>query len=324
MKSAYRNFLLTAITLVACIVIMEFSLRAFVPVRNVGPSLSEYDPVYGRRLKADFTTTRITPEFEMRFTTNSHGFRGAEPIPSDLRPILFLGDSFTMGYGVSDGFEFPALIAKRLSSLDHWAGRPVLNAGIGDSGNGRPLKFLRAKGAEIAPKLVVIQVMENDFSDNLRERMFALNDQTDELLELDIPDPGGLAVAQSWIDKSPVLPDLHLVGFSREIVLVTKRSRPTKPTAEADRGDRLTYKLIEELLSFATGEQFETLLLAVGLRDDRLAKLRDLSARFLTDLIRMPSRKERPDLYYITDGHWNQAGHVQAADMIVDWMTQNP
>ena len=94
------------------LVLAELGVRAFVTVRNVGPSFTVFDPVYGKTLKRSFSCRRMTPEFTMRFTTNSLGFRGPEPERFPRRPILFIGDSFTMGYGVDDGQEFPAVVSR--------------------------------------------------------------------------------------------------------------------------------------------------------------------------------------------------------------------
>ena len=169
-----RNTGLVILSLVLSILVAEFFVRIFVTVRDVGPSFTTYDPYFGKRLKRSFNAERITPEFRMRLATNSFGFRGPEPtrFPSD--PVLFLGDSFTMGYGVSDGSEFPSRIDAELRRR-HGASAPtVVNAGIGDSGNGFWVKFLRLNAKTINPRLVVMQVLDNDFVDNVSEGLFAL------------------------------------------------------------------------------------------------------------------------------------------------------
>src|SRR6185295_7928209 len=109
-----RNSALFLLSLVASLGLAEVVVQAFVPVRDVGPSFTVYDPVLGKRLKASFSAERITPEFRMRLSTNSLGFRGPEPKAISSGPILFLGDSFTMGYGVRDGEEYPARVATEL------------------------------------------------------------------------------------------------------------------------------------------------------------------------------------------------------------------
>lgn len=120
----------------ACGAGLEILVRLFVPVRNVGPTFSVYDSVYGKRHKPSFQTVRSSPEFRMAFTTNSEGFRGPEE-PKRKGGVLFIGDSFTEGYGVNDGEEFPALVRDEMRKRMGRAAPPVWNAGIGDVGNGR-------------------------------------------------------------------------------------------------------------------------------------------------------------------------------------------
>ena len=64
----------------------EIAVRIFVPVRDVGPSFSVHDPFFGKRIKAGFSAERRTPEFRMRLTTNSLGFRGplVRPLPAGM------------------------------------------------------------------------------------------------------------------------------------------------------------------------------------------------------------------------------------------------
>ena len=124
--SPYINLALICISTLLTLALCEVVVRIFIPVRNVGPSLTIYDPVYGKRLKKNFTATRTTPEFTMQFTTNSLGFRGPEPEVFPYRPILFLGDSFTAGYGVNDGEEHresPDAASKREHGHDGEHGR---------------------------------------------------------------------------------------------------------------------------------------------------------------------------------------------------------
>lgn len=73
------------------------------PVRNIGPTFTEYDSNYGKKLKSNFKCIRIILEFRMQFSTNLLGFRRPEQMSYPHRFNLFLGDSFTLGYGVNDG-----------------------------------------------------------------------------------------------------------------------------------------------------------------------------------------------------------------------------
>ncbi len=79
-----------------------------------------------------------------------------------------------MGYGVNDGEEFVARVRETLNERSAEA-VPVINVGMGDNGNGRWVKFLRAEGEKYNPSLVVLQIHGNDFQDNIREQLFELS-----------------------------------------------------------------------------------------------------------------------------------------------------
>jgi hypothetical protein len=80
----YKNLCVLFVSVLSTLALCEVILRVFVPVRYIGPTVSIYDPIYGKRHKQSFTTRRITPEYSMQFTTNSFGFRGPEPAASLL------------------------------------------------------------------------------------------------------------------------------------------------------------------------------------------------------------------------------------------------
>lgn len=180
--------------LILALLLCEVLLRLFVDMPLVGPASTRYDPVYGKSLKAGLQCVRKGREYEARLSINSFGFRGPQWERLPHQPVLFLGDSFTFAAEVSDGQEFPALIQKALRKDPHFAGIDVINAGIGDNGQGYWLKFLQRQGPELDPRLVVLQHCNSDFADNLRERLYAL--KQGRLRELPVPPPSGIAVCK--------------------------------------------------------------------------------------------------------------------------------
>ena len=170
-----QNALLLLLSLCVALAFAEVLTRLFVPVRDVGPLFTVNDPVMGKRIKKNFRTVRVTPEFTMTFTSNSLGFRGPEPDSPPVNSLLFIGDSFTMGFGVNDGEEFPALIKAKLDAAFGRDDVNVVNTGMGDNGNGRWIKLLKNEVDPFKPQLVVLQVMDNDFEDNVREGYFSMS-----------------------------------------------------------------------------------------------------------------------------------------------------
>jgi hypothetical protein len=295
----------------------EVLVRAFVTVRNVGPAFTVYDPVYGKRLKANLHAWRIAPEFRFTINTNSLGMRDPEPGKSLREGIVFVGDSFTMGYGVQDGEAFPALVRKGLQRRGVTI--PVLNTGMGDNGNGRWVKFFDHDAARFHPRLVVFQVMANDFDDNVAEHLFEL-DASGALHELPIGPPGFMRRAQSLIDDVPGLPYSYLVGLAWMSAEAIESNRPavsTEGRGDDLPSDRLTYALVGAAVDKARVGGADVIGLLVGLTGQRRQKMAEIFAQRGLICLDGPNKKAAPALFFKVDGHWNAAGHRRAAELLL-------
>ena len=312
-----KNVVVVALAIVLTLGALEVAVRALVTVRNVGPAFTVYDPIYGKRLKANLHATRIAPEFRFTISTNSLGMRDPEPTKPVTAGIVFIGDSFTMGYGVGDNEAFPALIRARLASRGVTI--PVLNTGMGNNGNGRWVKFFEHDAAKFRPRIVVFQVMANDFDDDLAERLFRL-DTDGGLRELPIPPPGLARRAEMMIDDVPGLSYSHLVGLAwmaAEAAHTGRSGGSTEFSGEVRPGDALTFALVRTAVDKARASGADVIGLLVGLtgpRRERMMKI--FTDRGLTCLD-APTKKDAPDLYYKVDGHWNAAGQRRAADLLM-------
>jgi lysophospholipase L1-like esterase len=314
-----KRTLLLLLSLALSLICAEILVRVVVTVRDVGPAFTTYDSVSGKRLKRAFRGTRVTPEFTMTLTTNSLGFRGPEPNGAISDSILFLGDSFTLGYGVNDGEEFPARVAAALRERHGDRALPVVNAGIGDSGNGFWLRFLRSEAEATHPRLVVMQFLDNDLGDNVSERLYALTTEG-TLAELPTPPPGLMRRVQGVIEATPGLSSSYLVGLVRQFQLPGAASsavaEPTQPSR--DFALRLTTAIVEAALEACRERGWPVLGVLVGLDEDQGAAMRDALSRYGAYAIELPSKVDAPDLYYRVDGHWNAAGHADAARGVLE------
>ena len=327
-KSSWRRLMqTTALFLFSCVLTIalgELAVRLFIPVRNLGPTFSEYDPYYGKILKRNFRCERIAPEFSMIFSTNSYGFRGPEPDHFPNHCVLFLGDSFTSGYGVNDGEEFPDLVRKGLLRDGQANQRipPVVNAGLGNTGNSYWLRFLKAEGERYEPRFVVFAFCENDFADNTREQFYFL-DSSGTLR--DNPAPAtqeGARVFQRIVEAIPGLTYSHLVGLAREFFSEGMMTSAKAATANTDSlslpGDALTYKIVSDVFQFCRLHGWPAMFLTIGVEGPRLERLREISSNAGIPFLVAPLKKDRPDLYYHIDGHWNAAGHRFVSAMVLD------
>jgi hypothetical protein len=319
MSTRSKTFALFFTSLLITLLLLELIIRLFVPVRNVGPSFTEYDPTYGKSHKKNFSCTRITPEFTMQLTTNSLGFRGPEPPTFPSGGILFLGDSFTEGYGVNDGEEYPALVRREVERRREGNAIPVLNCGQGDIGNGRWLKFLRNEGDRFAPRLIFLQVMSNDFLDNGPEAFFSLNG--DSLIEHAPSPPSKLRVFQQIVDAVPGLSYSYLIGFLRQVSwILAKGANGSQPPERGEVNDRLTYRLIDTILAMSRHKGWKIAVLFVGLEGEQLEKTRAIADAHDVPIVETPQLRDRPDLFFKTDGHWNTLGHDHVARQVIAFL----
>lgn len=257
----------------------------------------------------------------MTFTTNSLGCRGPEPQRFPTNGILFIGDSFTEGYGVNDGEEFPALVRK---SMDERFGKeviPVVNAGMGNIGLGRWINFLRNEAKRYAPRLVVIEVMDNDFFDDLQERL-VIHAGGDSLIELEPAPPSKSRLLQGLFESIPGLSYSFLFGLVRQAFSTPQNAAGIPQTnEELASSDQLTYGIVETLLRICERNKWKTLVLLVGLEGRRHDAMQAVIRRHQMQVITTPTLRERPELFYTIDGHWNAKGHQFVANQVLDAIT---
>lgn len=315
-RFAWQNLIVLVIAIFGSVLVCELLVRWFVPVRNIGPRFSVYDPRFGKVLKKSFACTRFAPEFTMRFTTNSLGFRGPEPKEFPRRPILFLGDSFTSGYGVNDGEEFPELIRKGLETRFGPDTFPVVNAGSGNTGNAYWVKFLRSEGARFNPRLVVLQFCGNDFADNVEEGFFTLSPDASLVEHSPRAEEARLRSLQDIIEAIPGLSYSHLVALAAQAF--AHEGRPPDSTAENSINVRLTQRIIDEAISGCERRGWPVIGLSASEENAGLDSVTVVFQRHHIPFVRIPDKTHMPELYYKVDGHWNAAGHAYAARKLLD------
>lgn len=133
-----------------------------------------------------YTLRGIRPNAEFRhssvdgtwtFVTNSRGFRDTREFayakPEGTLRVLSLGDSHTQGYEVRQEATFSAVLERYLARRG--ARAEVLNAGVSGFSTAEALAFLENEGYKYRPDVVVLGFYANDFEDNLKAGLFALD-----------------------------------------------------------------------------------------------------------------------------------------------------
>jgi hypothetical protein len=182
MKRILGNVAVAAMSLTLALVAGEFLVRVLLADQNVLYPRYHTDYQYGKytlraaRPNAEFWYTSVDGKW--RFRTNSRGMRNERDFPYEKPAgafrVLNLGDSHTFGTEARQGFTFAAVTERML------AGRKLraegLNAGVSGFSTAEALAFLENEGVRYRPDVVVLGFYANDFEDNLKAGLFALED----------------------------------------------------------------------------------------------------------------------------------------------------
>jgi hypothetical protein len=129
------------------------------------------DPVLGHVLTPNFNGTLSRVDFNIDVRINRNGLRGPELQPrggSTVR-ILFLGDSMTWGWGVTDEQIYPAVLGQQLRARYRSVDIQIINAGVPFYGTIDEVAFLRHRIGEFDPDIVVVTFNAvDDFEQNRR------------------------------------------------------------------------------------------------------------------------------------------------------------
>jgi len=132
------------------------------------------DGLLGWSHRPDWETVHETGDFHVTVRTDDRGLRRTPrpeaPETSGYR-ILVLGDSFAFGWGVEDAETFAVELAKGLESPAGASHVEVLNAGVAGWSADHYGLFLKARGFDLEPDLVLVVPSENDLSDLAASRL---------------------------------------------------------------------------------------------------------------------------------------------------------
>lgn len=135
---------------------------------------------YGVRMnKPSMTYYHTGKDYRVRFEINSKGIRADREIaydkPASTYRIVAFGDSFGMGYEVELGDAWLSVLERELNQ----SGRcnvEVVNLSVSGHGTAEELVTYLHEGDKYHPDLVLVEWHQTDLDDNLRSRLFTLED----------------------------------------------------------------------------------------------------------------------------------------------------
>lgn len=139
------------------------------------PLVVEFNADRGWANRKNTTIQRNDREFKASYSLNSFGMRGPETAiekPAGTTRILFVGDSFTLGYTVDDEKSFVRVLERDLLADGHKV--EALNGGTEGYSTDQELLFLQTVGKQFKPDYVVFAPYLNDVFQNTTARYTVL------------------------------------------------------------------------------------------------------------------------------------------------------
>lgn len=310
----------------------EFQNQKFNREHKGTLSFTKDDPHLGRANIAHVNTTVERWEYQMEVRINSKGLRGEEKNYDRgmvKHRILFLGDSFTFGTGVSEEEAFVSLIDKKITPDGE-----AINGGIPGASTADQFQFLKGEGIEYKPDWVILCIFQNDIRDNIDDALVGLKPtQKSDLATLFF----------RVIGKINFLLDELFYGRSSFYATATYLKRTSINSYRITETEfKLTQRWLDQIKEFLQAQGVSLAIVYIPRREELSKSTQeglagaffeshalDNRIPFLNLWTEFRKRSNASTYYYALDTHLTPAGHQAVAGLIVDFFNfllnnQNP
>ncbi len=272
---------------------------------------SQYDPMLSYTMIPNKEVVFSNFEFDNRYLTNELGLRDDN---NSLKapPIICLGDSYTLGWGVEQEETF-------CNKLQANTGMKVLNAGISSYGTARELiNFTRLDRSNL--RYLLIQFCFNDTTEN---EVFIKNNYVLPIMSSIKYD--SLASSLRW--RLTYFPFKHILTLPRTYLrTISEPKNKTVAPPEATRFERYAENFIKSLRQFSSrNDSFKIIVFGLsGLNVDRegifMKLLREKTSADSIALPQIEFLNMTPFLtsehFYRMDKHLNLKGHAKVGEIL--------
>jgi hypothetical protein len=320
-------------------------LKFFSPqIFDIHPKgLYRFDKDVGYVLNPGFEGIIQREEFKTKIHINKNGLIGKsyEEKTDSIYRILVLGDSFAFGFGVEENETFSIKLEKLLNAGSRQR-YEVINAGVPGYGTVDQLNFLKSRGKDIKPDLVIMQFLsDNDFSENTWPAN-TWADVKDGWLTVKNDKNHSSNIIPSWREvESFFKNNFHSAKFLSERVgyLLLKSGLIGDDLKKnlwgeiiSGEEEKIFKEAVVEVFNY-TRENSSDFIFLFTTGQGQVLSDKDPNL-FSEDLVRntmsknniqwinvyriMRMYEEKNSLYYKIDGHWNSAGHKFVSEVLLN------
>ncbi|MDP1962526.1 MAG: hypothetical protein Q8K93_10030 [Reyranella sp.] len=310
------------------------------------------------RYRPDLRLTYRSPEFEMQVRTNEAGLRQGPiaPAAEDVATVLFIGDSFTFGWGVAEAERYSEVLARLVAEKRPGTRLRIVNAGHWMYASDQQLVLMKELIERYRPAVVVQGIYWMHIRTLFNHRLVRTPDGTLQAVEdskIKVSDRGVLKLRSDWLERPPLNSQLVAVVarafLNRDVIERASEwvdyFRPGKTPDDAlwALTDDIAGETIRTLQ--ASGISYLPFLVptivevtgsnwaAVGWKRPMPPTDIDISlparrmatifAKHGTQIIEMaaPLRdRAGTGLYFPEDGHWTAKGHAAVAEILTPYL----
>jgi hypothetical protein len=312
------------------------------------------DPRTIWRYLPDVRLTYRAPEFEMHIRTDDAGLRQGPiaPAEEDVATVLFIGDSFTFGWGVTEEQRYSEVLGRLLATRRPGTRLRIVNAGHWMYASDQQLVLMKELVERYRPAVVVQGVYWMHIRTLFNHRLVRAADGTLQAVEdpkIKVSDRGVLKLRSDWLEHPPL--GSRFVALVARALLNRDVIERASEWVDYFRPGRTPDDALWTLTDDLVGETIRTLQArgiayvpflipsivevtgsnwtAVGWRretpptdidiDLPARRMAAIFARHGVQLIlpAVPMRARVTEgLYYPQDGHWTAQGHAVVAQIL--------
>jgi hypothetical protein len=293
-----------------------------VPIRAERAHFWSYDSLLGWGHNAGQQGRFKHTDFSVGVQINSAGLRDKEyPVErTDKKRMLVLGDSLAWGFGVEQHEVFSEVLEQKYPQWE------IINAGVSGYGTDQQYLYLKERGIQYRPDVILLLFAPNDFLENASgenywhyKPMFTLEQNQLVLQNNPVPPPS----LEQRLDRF----------FHGRLYFLRLVYRSIERVFDADQGlDYVweqsyftTLRLIQEINALAHQHDARFVLVITPMISEQVNALTELAdGEDIPHLLLDSSLYNRPDTDFTFphDGHWNARGQEAVTASIEEFLQQ--
>lgn len=199
------------VSFIVLLIIGEVLVAIIKPQPYEYPAL-KFSEKYKKIYHSNVTIKSHYPPETRYYSTNELGFRRSScdlTVNNNKSNIILLGDSFTFGIGVNDGFEFGSVMGNQLKQDYN-----VINLGIGGWGLTQEIRVFYEVAQSYNPEIAILFFFGNDPYDNLLDAVTKIKDGNFEFIDQNNSSSGILSKVSKLLSRS-IIQKSNLYNFIR-------------------------------------------------------------------------------------------------------------